>query len=141
MSSTAVDCAYYPTHLSGTERRLCCYQESTGRVWSVCRSLHEPPGINSATCLRTAYAMSATDRAYLLPQLSHYYINCSHNTYLTGDQFLLANSPIRMYYQLGGQSSVAGYISALLEGCRCVELDCWDGDPKPCQVGSDGNNA
>ncbi|XP_055508859.1 1-phosphatidylinositol 4,5-bisphosphate phosphodiesterase zeta-1-like [Leucoraja erinacea] len=26
-----------------------------------------------------------------------------------------------------GQSDISGYISALKRGCRCLELDCWDG--------------
>ncbi|KAA0712069.1 1-phosphatidylinositol 4,5-bisphosphate phosphodiesterase delta-4 [Triplophysa tibetana] len=46
--------------------------------------------------------------------LSHYYISSSHNTYLLEDQ-------------IRGQSSVEGYIQALKRGCRCVEVDCWDG--------------
>ena len=47
--------------------------------------------------------------------LSHYYIESSHNTYLEGNQ-------------LTGTSSTHQYTRVLQAGCRCVEIDAWDGD-------------
>lgn len=47
--------------------------------------------------------------------LNEYFIASSHNTYLVGRQF-------------GDDSSVEPYIRALQKGCRCVEIDCWDGE-------------
>ena len=47
--------------------------------------------------------------------LNEYLVSSSHNTYLLGRQ-------------VASVSSHEGYISALMRGCRCVEIDCWDGE-------------
>lgn len=50
--------------------------------------------------------------------LSQYFISSSHNTYLVGKQ-------------VADVVSVEGYIQALQQGCRCVEIDIWDGEHGP----------
>ncbi|KAF2686767.1 1-phosphatidylinositol-4,5-bisphosphate phosphodiesteras-like protein 1 [Lentithecium fluviatile CBS 122367] len=51
--------------------------------------------------------------------LNEYFISSSHNTYLLGRQ-------------VADISSTEAYVAALQKGCRCLEIDCWDGpDDKP----------
>jgi len=51
--------------------------------------------------------------------LSEYFIATSHNTYLQGDQ-------------LKGASTVNQYVDVITRrGCRCIEIDLWDGDKGP----------
>lgn len=47
--------------------------------------------------------------------MSSYYISSSHNTYLTGNQ-------------LYSEASTASYTNVLLRGCRCLEIDVWNGE-------------
>lgn len=60
-------------------------------------------------------ALRVQDTAESLDEpICNYYISSSHNTYLEGGQWK-------------GDSTVEGYVRALQQGARSVELDCWDG--------------
>lgn len=60
-------------------------------------------------------ALRVQDTASTLDEpICNYYISSSHNTYLEGGQWK-------------GDSTIEGYVRALQQGARSVELDCWDG--------------
>ncbi|KAL8708643.1 MAG: hypothetical protein Q9220_006468 [cf. Caloplaca sp. 1 TL-2023] len=62
---------------------------------------------------------AVTTEIYLDRPLNEYFISSSHNTYLLGRQ-------------VAGSSSTEPYKGALQRGCRCIEIDCWDGpDSRP----------
>ena len=64
---------------------------------------------------RASSAVAPPPHLDLSQPLSSYYISSSHNTYLTG-------------HQLYGDATTAGYTNVLRRGCRCLEIDVWDGD-------------
>ncbi|NXV43307.1 PLCZ1 phosphodiesterase, partial [Uria aalge] len=69
--------------------------------------------MNSEDCL-----IFKSDHRTVYQDMNHplcdYFISSSHNTYLVSNQLI-------------GPSDLWGYTSALLKGCRCLEIDCWDG--------------
>ncbi|XP_006155158.1 1-phosphatidylinositol 4,5-bisphosphate phosphodiesterase zeta-1 isoform X4 [Tupaia chinensis] len=69
--------------------------------------------MDSAECLLFKHECQKVYQDMTHP-LSDYFISTSHNTYLISDQLV-------------GPSDLWGYVSALVKGCRCLEIDCWDG--------------
>lgn len=108
--------------LQGSLQKLVSQLSSTGLA-----ALQNDPSAPSAGFSLadfTAYLSDPRNSIVALPDLSkkdwahpfnEYFISSSHNTYLTG-------------HQLYGTSTTNGYRNVLVRGCRCIEIDVWDGD-------------
>ena len=80
------------------------------------RNPHETEGFDTYLRKITSPRSSAplpinVDTSY---PISQYFISSSHNTYLTGNQ-------------LWSKASTDPYKDVLKRGCRCIEIDVWDG--------------
>jgi hypothetical protein len=97
-------------------------EDAAGFLKNIQRQADEPPKKDWTFDDFIKYMTSSTTNIVAPPHdedaswpLSSYFISSSHNTYLTGNQ-------------LYSDSSADAYKNVLLRGCRCIEIDVWDGD-------------
>lgn len=76
--------------------------------------LHPTPSISNTGLSPDKLSEEET---YLHLPLDNYFVSSSHNSYLMGRQ-------------IADGSSTESCIRTLQDGCRCIELDCWDGPSK-----------
>ncbi|KAJ1329608.1 phosphatidylinositol phospholipase C delta [Microdochium nivale] len=72
-------------------------------------------GFSAYLTSKDNHALTRAPASYSFDRpINEYFISSSHNTYLVGRQ-------------VADVSSLEGYITTLVRGCRSVEVDCWDG--------------
>jgi len=96
------------------------FDQSLSSTKNVTTSLKERGNAQTTDELIAVSSVEKTTQDMTRP-LSEYYVSSSHNTYLVGGQWK-------------GDSTVEGYVRALLQGARSVEIDCWKGPGNEPQV-------
>ncbi|RJE23057.1 phospholipase C [Aspergillus sclerotialis] len=88
-------------------------------VTSGSESSNHPASLEDFLAYMSSPASAAcrpAEKEDLSAPITEYFISSSHNTYLTGNQ-------------LYSDAAADAYTNVLLNGCRCVEIDVWDGVP------------
>lgn len=112
------DCAYWVSVFDKFVRRSRSRSPTVSEVQTEPRMGLDAFSSYVSSAANGVYASKPPQSRFDRP-LNEYFISSSHNTYLLGRQ-------------VAGASSTEAYITALTQGCRCVEIDCWDGaDGRP----------
>jgi len=100
-----------------------CFEHAVAGIRDTVGSLSPSLGVREFAVALLSPQNDATTAEPSFPDmwqepLAHYWTACSHNSYIVGDQ-------------LTGRSTADAYQRQLLQRCRQLEIDCWDGpDPK-----------